>query len=105
VVIDTSDVRTTTGGVIPFVSLSHAARFDVAGCQDYVYNIVLPSTITLSSSTSSMSMDNFVSQPANTGVLDATGNQELIVGATLNVGTAQPAGTYSGSFVVEVVFQ
>lgn len=105
VIIDTSDVRTTTGGVFPYVSLAHAARFDVAGCADYAYNIVLPDTITLSSSTSSMSMNNFVSMPATSGVLDATGNQELVVGATLNVGAAQTAGTYSGSFIVEVVFQ
>jgi len=105
VIIDTSDLRTTTGGVFPYVSLAHAARFDVAGCGDYAYNIVLPTTITLSSATSSMDMNNFVSLPDTTGVLDATGNQVLVVGATLNVGTAQPAGTYSGSFIVEVVFQ
>jgi hypothetical protein len=105
VVIDTNDVRTTTGGVLPFVSLSHAARFDVAGCGDYAYNIVLPDTITLSSATSSMTMNNFVSQPATTGLLDATGNQELVVGATLNVGASQAAGSYSGAFIVEVVFQ
>lgn len=105
VIVDTSDVRTTTGGVFPYVSLAHAARFDVVGCGDYAYNIVLPDTITLSSTTSSMSMNNFVSMPATSGILDATGRQELVVGATLNVGAAQPAGVYSGSFIVEVVFQ
>lgn len=105
VIIDTNDVRTTTGGVLPFVSLAHAARFDVAGCRDYAYNIVLPDTITLSSATSSMSMNNFISQPTASGVLDSTGNQELVVGATLNVGTSQAPGSYNGTFIVEVVFQ
>jgi len=105
VVIATNDIRTTTGGVLGFSSLPHAAQFNVTGCAGYSYNIVLPTTVTLSSSTSSMSMDNFVSSPATTGTLDGTGNQLLTVGATLNVGAAQAAGTYSGSFIVEVIFQ
>lgn len=105
VVIDTSGVRQLTGGVLGFVSLPHAAHFDVAGCAGYTYNIVLPTTVTLSSTSSSMSMGNFVSLPSSSGVLDSTGNQQVVVGATLNVGAAQPAGTYSGSFIVEVAFQ
>lgn len=105
VVLSTSDIRTTTGGVTPFVSLSQAAHFDINGCKDFAYNIVLPDTITLSSTSSSMTMNNFISQPASSGVLDATGYQELVVGATLNVDAAQAPGSYAGSFIVEVVFQ
>jgi hypothetical protein len=41
-----------------------------------------------------MTVENFVSTPSNTGQL-SSGTQEIKVGATLNVGAAQAAGTYS----------
>jgi hypothetical protein len=41
-----------------------------------------------------MTVDNFTSTPTTSGTLSAAGAQTIDVGATLNVGANQAAGTY-----------
>jgi hypothetical protein len=104
VVLPTSGARTKTGGVtLPVVTGTVTpASFTVTGEGNSTYSITLPSSaITLTSASGSMTVENFISNPSNTGTL-SNGTQEIKVGATLNVGAAQPAGTYtnqSGLFV------
>jgi hypothetical protein len=93
--------RIATGGVtLPAVTGSPAAAsFTVSGEANYTYAISLPtSNIQLVHSTNStLSMDAgaFISSPATTGTLSASGSQTLSVGATLQVDAAQAAGTYT----------
>ena len=97
VVLPTSGARTKTGGVtLPVVTGTvSAASFTVTGEGNSTYSITLPSSaITLTSPSGTMTVENFVSTPSNTGALN-NGSQEVKVGATLNVGAAQPAGTYT----------
>jgi hypothetical protein len=56
----------------------------------------LPSSITLTSGTDNLTVDNFVSTPATTGTL-TSGAATVNVGATLNVPANAPAGTYTNS--------
>jgi len=97
VVLPTSGARTKTGGVtLPVVTGTVTpASFTVTGEGNSTYSITLPSSaITLTSASGSMTVENFVSNPSNTGTL-SNGTQEIKVGATLNVGAAQSAGLYS----------
>ena len=102
--IDTNDSTTTTGGVSRFGGAISTARFQVRGCPDKVYSIVLPTQTTLNTAAASMNVDNFISNPA-VGLLDPNGNQNLAVGARLNISTSQAPGDYTGSFAVEVIFE
>jgi hypothetical protein len=52
-----------------------------------------------------MAVDNWESDPATLGTLDADGSETINVGATLYVGANQPTGTYSGSFAVTFNYQ
>lgn len=99
VVLPLSGSRTLTGGVtLPIVTGTVTlASFTVHGEGNSTYSITLPSSaITLTAASGNMTVDNFVSSPANTGAL-TNGSQILKVGATLNVGAAQAAGTYTNS--------
>ncbi len=104
VVLPTAGARTLTGGVtLPVITGTVTpASFTVTGEGTSTYSITLPSSaITLTGPSGTMSVDNFVSTPSGTGTLTA-GTQIVKVGATLNVGSAQAAGTYtnaSGLFV------
>ncbi|MVT07639.1 DUF4402 domain-containing protein [Chitinophaga tropicalis] len=87
--------RTTTSGVtLPAtVGTVTAAAFDVTGEDGYTYSITLPSSVTITSNSNSMTVNAFTSSPSGTGTL-TSGAQTLYVGATLVVGAAQAAGTY-----------
>ncbi|HBC79095.1 MAG TPA: hypothetical protein DCZ51_10735, partial [Bacteroidales bacterium] len=57
--------------------------------------ITLPAAATtITSGANTMTVDTWTSSPSGTGTLSAGGSQALTVGATLNVGASQPAGTY-----------
>ena len=99
VVMTPAGVRSATGGVtLPATTGSPAAAaFTVSGEATYTYAITLPSApLTISSGANTMTVDNFISNPGNTGTLSTgtPGTQTLEVGATLNVGASQAAGTY-----------
>ncbi len=109
VVLAPAGTRTTTGGVtLPgTIGTVAAAAFTVTGTANYTYAITLPTTLTLDDNAShTMTVDNFTSNPTPTGTLDGSGSQTLSVGATLNVGAGQEAGTYESDtdFEVTVVY-
>ncbi len=91
--------RSTTGGVtLPVITGTvTAAEFEVSGQLSYTYGITLPSDdllIKKSGSTETMIVNAFVHNAGAEGALDASGDQTIHVGATLNVSAEQAAGTY-----------
>lgn len=109
---DGGTVSVATDGTPSYVGISapsvtgtiQQSVFNVVGLEDATYDITLPTSITLDDGNSNtMLVDNFVSDPSVTGVLTG-GSQNLNVGATLNVGSNQVAGSYSGSFNVTVAY-
>ena len=99
VVLSYEGTRTASGGVtLPATSGTFAAaEFTIAGAENYTYSITLPSTpTTVTSGTDNMTVTAFTSNPDGTGTLTG-GTQTLKVGATLNVGVSQPAGTYTSA--------
>jgi len=109
VVLTPAGVRSRTGGVT--LSASNpgtvtAASFTVTGTTGYTYAITLPSTpTTVTSGANNMTVSTFTSTPTPTGTLGAAG-QIVTVGATLNVGASQVAGTYLSAtpFTVTVAY-
>jgi hypothetical protein len=107
VVISPSGARTTTGAVIPLGSdPGQAAQFQVTGDPSASYAITLPAdgTVQLGNGSHSMPVKAFTSSPASTSVLPGGGSEILNVGATLEVGSGMPTGTYSGSFTLVVEY-
>lgn len=107
VVLATDGSRTRTSGVtLPTFATGSptAASFSITGEGTYTYAITLPATAVITNGTPAqdMTVSSFVSLPSGTGALTA-GAQTLLVGATLTVAAAQPAGTYTcASFSVTV---
>ena len=96
VVLATNSGRSVTGGTsLPVTAGTvSAAKFTVNGNVAATYSIVLPGTITLTKGTDIMTVGAFTSTPTPTGLLTG-GTQEILVGATLNVGINQAAGVYT----------
>jgi hypothetical protein len=96
VVLAPAGTRTSTGGItLPAITGTvTAAQFTVTGAANYSYTITLPTTATtVTSGANSMTVNTFTSTPAS-GTLSSGGAQTVFVGATLNVGGSQVAGTY-----------
>ena len=99
-------VRSAAGAVV-LISAGdgEAAQFTISGDPEFAYSISLPSdgSVALSDGKGhSMDINGFTSHPALSGQLNAGGSQALAIGATLHVGSKQPAGNYSGSFFITV---
>lgn len=97
-------IRTTTGGVTVNRAIAASpAAFDIQGDPNATYSITFPAAVIMSNgSPNSMVIDKFISSPEATGVIDASGQQTLFVGGTLNVDSNQSFGTYSGELSVTV---
>lgn len=102
VLLSASGSRTPSGGIIlpSLAGTVSAAQFTVTGVPSYTYAITLPTTnFTLSESgigPATMVVNYFTSTPSTTGILTA-GTQTVFVGATLNVGASQTAGSYTNT--------
>ena len=99
VVLDQSNGRTTTGGAsLPTGGISPtSAVFAVTGQGTSGFSITIPSApITLSNGVQTMTVSNFVCDAGAATTLVA-GSKTLNIGATLNVGANQAAGTYTKS--------
>jgi len=99
------DVTLMTGGQF---AQGSSASIDLTGAPNAAYQITLPADgeVTLTGSQGgSMAVSSFTSAPSGEGQLNSSGTQTLYVGATLQVGNSQAAGTYTGNFNVTVVFQ
>ena len=108
VVITPAGAISATSGVTLFEqdNTTSAATFTVTGESDATYAITLPESINISETggTTTMTVDNFTSNPSGTGTLAANGEQTLSVGARLNVDAGQVAGDYTGEFSVTVAY-
>jgi hypothetical protein len=97
VILAPAGTRTATGGVsLPATAGTvSAATFTVTGVATFTYAITLPTLpLTITSGLNTMTVTGFTSNPSGTGTLPGFGPPNLLVGATLNVGGSQPAGTY-----------
>jgi hypothetical protein len=106
VILSTGGTRLTTGGTFVSSTVSSGpAVFDVFGLPNSVYAITLPDFVALTgASGNSMVVDNFTSQPVSNGLTNPGGEQNLVVGATLNVNSHQAIGSYSGTMTVTIVY-
>jgi hypothetical protein len=105
VALSTAGVRTPAGGAsLGSGAAVTAAAFTVSGQGSATYAITLPASATVTSGANTMTVNGFTSNPSGTGALSAGGSQNLLVGATLNVGASQATGTYSGTFDVTVTY-
>lgn len=97
--------RSAVGGVTLGSTGSAApASFIVSGDANASYSITLPGSMSLTSGGNNMTVNTFTSSPNGSGTLGGGGSQNLNVGATLQVGASQAAGSYTGSFNVTVAY-
>ena len=106
VTVSPTGQRTAGGSVILIPSApGHAADFSLQGDPDATFYIDLPAdgSVKLTGSGTDLSLTGFTSEPAGAGgQLNSGGTVDLSVGATLEVGSGQSQGEYSGSFTVIV---
>ena len=104
VTIEPSGARSHSGGVTPsVVGDFKSATYAATGEQNATYNITLPESVIISSGTNSMTVEEFISTPAN-GTFGEDGTQEIKVGATLNVAGGQLTGNYTGTYNVTIAY-
>ena len=103
-ILSAGGVRVTTGGVnVNRAIAGRPATFDIQGDPNATYSVTFPAAVIMTNgSPNSMVIDKFTSSPDTTGVIDASGQQTLYVGATLNVNSNQAFGSYSGELTVTV---
>jgi len=77
-----------------------AGAFTLAGEASATYSVTLPASTTVDDGGNSMTVNAFTNNAGS--ALDGGGAGTFNVGATLNVGASQAAGTYSGSYAVTV---
>ncbi len=97
-----TNAKTVSGGVSDFGGVHRRASFLVTGDPNTAFTVILPSSVTLTSGGNTMTLNGFSSSPSGVGTLNGLGFSVLFVGATLQVGAGQAAGTYSGAFTVVV---
>ena len=93
-----------TGGVTVISGTPTAGKFTVTGQGTQVFTITLPaaeSTLT-GSGGGDVTVDTWTCSEALTTAALVGGTLEFYVGGTLNVGVAELAGTYTGSFNIIV---
>lgn len=103
VVLDTAGaVSSATADLVPGTGAA-AGVFAVTGEANFTYAISLPASATLTSGANSMTVDTWTTATGSgSATLDGTGNDTINVGATLNVGASQAAGTYTGTYTITV---
>jgi hypothetical protein len=65
---------------------------------------VQQSSITISSGSNNMTVDNFTLYWPTGTTLNASGQRSFDVGATLHVGAGQATGVYAGTYTVDVAY-
>lgn len=104
VVLTPAGSREVTGGAsINSTVASGPAVFDIVAEPNSTYAITLPGVVVLNNTGGgNMVVDNFASFPGSIGLTDGGGEQDLFVGATLNVGSNQAFGSYTGTMSVTI---
>lgn len=110
VVVDTAGARTSTGGVVLVGTGGTAGTFSMStapyACTGRALVVVTAgptATLNHASLPATMTANTFTTSLAPGDAFDPT--IPLTVGATLNVGTAQSPGAYSGTYLITVTFQ
>jgi hypothetical protein len=105
VILSPAGGRIVTDGLrLGSVSPATAAGFAVSGAPNATYAILLPGATTLTGPDGSMQVTDFNSSVDSSGLLNAAGQQQFSVGATLHVAADQPVGVYRGTFTVTVTY-
>ena len=105
-VVSATGARSVTGDVTEASGTVSAASFEVDGHQLLDYDILLPTSIVIASATDTMVVNNFTTdKPGNVGDIPPGSTDTFSVGATLNAGAGQAAGSYTGTFDVTVSYQ
>lgn len=97
---------TTCSALLVCTGSPTTASFDVTGSAGSAYAATVPAgSVTLSDGgANTMTVDNFAANyPSGTTLV--AGASTFEVGGRLNVGAAQPAGVYTGTFAVSVEYQ
>ena len=100
----------SNGGNITLLAqapIAAPASYNVTGDLNANYAITLPSngTITISNGVQTMPINNFTSSKLlNQSTLSGAGADSFTVGATLVLGAAQAAGSYTGTYNVTVAY-
>ena len=110
VTVDINSIRSATGGVLLISGGTVSAAtfnmtttpYNCAGRPLVIVSVASPTTIT-NGSGATMSINNFVTSLVVGDVFDPA--VPLAVGGTLNVGTLQSPGTYSGNILLTITFQ
>ncbi len=96
VVLDTGNGRTATGdGQILSASVGNAAAFEISGEPNQLYSISYSNGILSNGSGQLLSLTSFTDN--SLGTIPAVGMETFQVGATISIGSNQPAGVYSTS--------
>ena len=87
--------------------VSTAAAYEITGDLNATYAITIDASTIITNGTPAedMTVSSFTcSYGGLTSSLDASGDDDFTIGATLTLGDAQPAGTYAGTFDVTVAY-
>lgn len=110
--IDPSGAVSTTGGMVGANTFTQTgtgrgnATFSVTGNPNAAFGVTVSTNVQLANGANRMPLTGFTGNVINSAAaLNATGNFTLNVGATLNVAANQAVGTYSGTYVLTVVYQ
>ncbi len=102
--ISTAGARSLVSGDATLVSggTIQAGSFDVTGAASTGYDVTLPASITITAGANNMTVNTFVSSVGASSTLSGAGAETFTVGADLQVGATQAAGSYTGTFNVTV---
>jgi len=103
VAVSTAGTRSVGGGVSELGGTVAAAAYSVTGYTNSAYTITLPSSVSLTGPGTAMTAGTFVHSAGVSPALSG-GTGSFTVGATLNVGANQAAGSYTGTFDVTVAY-
>jgi hypothetical protein len=101
-----SGALTTTGTLVP-IGTVHPATFTATGSRNSVVNIRVPAsaiTLTRVGGGGTMTVSNWTLDGKPNRKIPLNNAFNFSVGATLNVGAAQPDGIYTGTFAVTVQY-
>ena len=104
VTVDTAGARTTGGAATTAGGTVTAAAFNVSGSGTKAYNITLPASSLISFGGTDITIDTYDDSAGGSSAL-VGGADSFTVGATLNFVGTEGAGTYTGTFNVQVDYQ
>ena len=78
-------------------------QFTITGAPGKLYTLTYPGTVDISGGVGQMDVTGFTDN--SSGTMPIAGTETFNVGATLSIGGAQPANTYSNTYTVTVNYQ